>query len=139
MNANDVMTEGPATIRATASVREAMTLLESLEVRHLPVVDAKGSLVGILSDRDLGALAIPHLLEDPRMASFGGRLEIAVSYIMNAAVFWVRPDTDVTKIVELMVDQKIGAVPVLSTDGAVVGIVTYVDLLREFVPLAAAS
>ena len=139
MNANDVMTEGPVSIRANASVREAMTLLQSLEIRHLPVVDAKGNLVGMLSDRDLGALALPNFLQDPGMASLEGRLETPVSYIMNAAVFWVRPDTDVSEIVELMTDQKIGAVPVLSADGALVGIVTYVDLLREFVPLAAAG
>ena len=139
MNANDVMTEGPVTIRSTASIREALTLIQALEVRHLPVVGPKGDLVGILSDRDLRALVQPFPFSDPKLSSFGGRLDVAVSYIMNSAVFTVRPDTDVKRIVDLMTDQKIGAVPVVDDAGGVVGIVTYVDLLRELVRFAPAN
>jgi acetoin utilization protein AcuB len=139
MKANDVMTEGPVTIRSTASIREALTLIQALEVRHLPVVGPKGDLVGILSDRDLRALAQPFPFSDPKMSSFGGRLDVAVSYIMNSAVFSVQPDTDVKRIVDLMTDQKIGAVPVVDDAGGVVGIVTYVDLLRELVRFAPAN
>jgi CBS-domain-containing membrane protein len=139
MNANDVMTEGPVTIRSTASIREALTLIQALEVRHLPVVGPKGDLVGMLSDRDLRALVQPFPFSDPKLSSFGGRLDVAVSYIMNSAVFSVQPDTDVKRIIDLMTDQKIGAVPVVDDAGGVVGIVTYVDLLRELVRFAPAN
>src|SRR6476659_542610 len=47
------MTEGPVTISMSATVRDAVRLLQTLEVRHLPVVDEDGTLVGMLSDRDL--------------------------------------------------------------------------------------
>jgi acetoin utilization protein AcuB len=139
MKASDVMTEGPTAIRATASIREAMVLFQSLEVRHLPVIDRDGSLVGMLSDRDLRALTLPQVLEDPRALSYGGRLETAVSYIMSAAVFTAGPDTDIAEIVNIMIDQKIGAVPVIDHAGGLVGIITYVDLLRELLPFAPAA
>jgi acetoin utilization protein AcuB len=139
MKAKDVMTAGPTAIRTSASIREAMTLFQSLEVRHLPVIDRDGNLVGMLSDRDMRALTLPTLLEDPRALAFGGRLETAVSYIMSAAVFTARPDTNVAEIVNTMIEQKIGAVPVVDYDGILVGIITYVDLLRELLPFAPAA
>jgi acetoin utilization protein AcuB len=139
MKAKDVMTEGPTAIRVSASIREAMALFQTLEVRHLPVIDRDGNLVGILSDRDMRALMLPSLFEDPKMLSRGGRLETAVSYIMSAAVFTARPDTNIAEIVQTMIDQKIGAVPVVDGDGILVGIITYVDLLRELLPFAPAA
>jgi acetoin utilization protein AcuB len=139
MKASDVMTAGPTAIRATASIREAMSLFQSLEVRHLPVIDRHGSLVGMLSDRDMRALTLPQVLENPGATSFSGRLETAVSYIMSGAVFTARPDTDIAEIVNTMIDQKIGAVPVIDLDGILVGIITYVDLLRELLPFAPAA
>ncbi len=56
MIAADLMTENPRTIRATDPLGQAIEALQSIEVRHLPVVDDQNELVGMLSDRDLGSL-----------------------------------------------------------------------------------
>jgi acetoin utilization protein AcuB len=93
----------------------------------------------MLSDRDLRALTLPQVLEDPRAISYSARLETAVSYIMSGAVFTARPETDIAEIVGTMIDQKIGALPVIDHDGVLVGIITYVDLLRELLPFAPAA
>lgn len=57
--ARDLMTESPATIGPAWTIRSAVRLLQTLDVRHLPVVNEQGELVGMLSDRDLRALAVP--------------------------------------------------------------------------------
>ena len=54
MIAADIMTDNPRTIRSTDPVSDAVDLLHSMNVRHLPVVDGRGQLIGMLSDRDLG-------------------------------------------------------------------------------------
>lgn len=138
MNAADLMTENPRTIRPTDPVSEAIDALQSMEIRHLPVVDDEGNLVGMLSDRDLG----------PLMRSFtegadAERMILPLSQrrvvdFMSADVVSVDPDADVADVIETMLEQRIGAVPVVDGEGDVVGIISYVDVLRalggELVP-----
>ena len=56
---------------------------------------------------------------------------------MTADVLSVDVETDVTEIIELMLEHKIGALPVTDGDGGLVGIVSYMDVLRELAVLAA--
>jgi acetoin utilization protein AcuB len=133
------MTEGPASVRTTAPLREAMAILQSLNVRHLPVVDRHGELVGILTDRDLRKYAFLDAWPDGSSDAIASRLDLPVSSFMSRAVFAVSPEADVGEIANLMIDQQIGAVPVVGSDGTLVGIVSYVDMLRELVPLAASA
>jgi CBS domain-containing protein len=136
MKARDVMTEGPASVRSTVSLREAISVLESLRVRHLPVIDRKGEIVGILSDRDLRTYSLAEALPELPLDAIAVRLEQPVSQFMSTAVFAVSPDADAEEIANLMIDEQIGAVPVIDSDGTLVGIVSYVDMLRELVPFA---
>jgi acetoin utilization protein AcuB len=121
----DVMTERPVVISPQTSAATAARLLEELEIRHLPVVE-DGELVGMISDRDLrGAM----------VASDGGRVPRAapVSDLMNSDVMHALADDELTSIAELMVDQRIGAVPIVDERGLLVGIVSYVDVLRSLI------
>jgi acetoin utilization protein AcuB len=120
----DLMTLNPRTILSSAPMGEAMDLLHALDVRHLPVVDEHGVLVGMLSDRDLRAV-------DGSSAGSLRPLDQPVQTFMSSAVATVDMEADALEIVDLMLDNKIGAVPVLDGDGGLVGIVSYVDLLRE--------
>jgi acetoin utilization protein AcuB len=139
MKARDVMTEGPASVRSTASLREAIDVLQSLNVRHLPVVDRHGELVGILSDRDLRKYSLSDSWSEVPVDSVANRLETPVSGFMSTAVFAVDPEADVRDVANLMIDQQIGAVPVIDPDGTLIGIVSYVDMLRELIPFAATA
>jgi CBS-domain-containing membrane protein len=132
--AYDVMTEDPATISVTATVGEAVRLLQALDVRHLPVVDDEGALVGMLSDRDLRGLSFPEMIGEEYLGSIQTALDAPVSSVMSSDVVAVEIEDDVAVIVELMLDRKIGAVPVVDLDDTLVGIVSYVDLLRQWVP-----
>jgi len=131
LTARELMTENPVTIPATAKVRQAVQLLQTLEIRHLPVVGDDGELVGMLSDRDLRALSVPYLVGDEYVGTIAAARDTAVASLMTGDVLSVTPEADASDIVELMLDFKIGAVPVTESDGTLVGIVSYVDVLRQ--------
>jgi acetoin utilization protein AcuB len=131
MQASDLMTARPATIRPEATIRQAVALLQDLDVRHLPVVDIEGQLVGMLSDRDLRALAIPFISGGESQGTLMTALGSPVSSVMSADVLSVDPEAEVDDIVELMLDSKVGAVPVVDRDRGLVGIVSYMDVRRE--------
>jgi acetoin utilization protein AcuB len=131
LTAHDLMTEDPVTIPMMAKVSQALRLLHSLDVRHLPVVDEDGSLVGMLSDRDLRGLAIPEVAGGEYVGTIETALDAPISSIMTSDVISVEVEADAAEIIDLMIDRKIGAVPVVDGDGTLVGIVSYVDLLRE--------
>jgi CBS domain-containing protein len=119
MLVRDVMTANPATVEAGASLESIVALLHELDVRHLPVIDEAGQLSGIISDRDIA----PY--RDRRLQG-----QIEARQIMSAAVFTTGPDNQLSDVVDTMLDQKVGAMPVLNASNALVGIVSYIDILR---------
>lgn len=121
----DVMTERPTTIAPGTTAATAARLLEDLDIRHLPVVEG-GELVGMISDRDLrGALA----------ASDGGPVSPSapVVNLMNSNVIRALADDELSDVAELMIDHRIGAVPIVDARGMLVGIVSYIDVLRSLI------
>lgn len=110
---------------------DAIEALQASEVRHLPVVDREGELVGMLSDRDVGAALRPFTEGAEARRDAEKRARLRVSDVMSADVKCVNVDDDVDDLVEAMLEQHVGALPVVDGDGAIVGIVSYVDVLRE--------
>jgi len=130
MIANDLMTENPRTIRATDPVGQALEALQSLEIRHLPVVDDDGELVGMLSDRDLGPLmkAFTEGVDAQRLiVPLSNR---RVSDFMSSDVVSIDTDADLSDVIDTMLEQRVGALPVVDGEGSVAGIISYVDVLR---------
>jgi CBS-domain-containing membrane protein len=129
--ASDLMTPNPFVIPASARVGDALRALQELEVRHLPVVNSEGALVGMLSDRDLRGLAVPVLIDGEWLGTVRLALDASVQSMMNSDVFSVGIEAEVEEIVDLILGEKVGAVPVLDADGKLAGIVSYVDLLSK--------
>ena len=125
-----IMTTDPVTIGATTTVRRAVELLQTLDIRHLPIVNEKDELIGMLSDRDLRALSIPAFIGPDYVGELRTALDARVGSFMTGDVLSVDLEADVREAVNLMLEHKIGAVPVTDADGVVVGIVSYVDVLR---------
>jgi CBS-domain-containing membrane protein len=138
LTARDLMTQSPAVIDVTATLRSAVDKLQTLEIRHLPVVDSEGELVGMVSDRDLRALSIPYFVDGENVGTLRTALDASVASIMSADVIAVDEEADAAEIVDLMLDNRIGAVPVVDGDRTLVGIVSYVDVLRAL-PLDTAA
>jgi CBS-domain-containing membrane protein len=126
-----LMTRGPATAASDDSLTDAAARMAEKGVRHLPVIDGDRRVVGILSDRDvrttLGDLLRPLHPGDAaaRMAAF------RVSDAMTRDPFTVGDAAPFAEVVKVFVDQRVGAVPVVDTEGRLVGIISYVDVFRN--------
>ena len=128
MLAKDIMTENPVTATELMSVAEALGLLYELDVRHLPVVRG-GELVGIISDRDLRGFKGTD--DETAMDAAENARSETVGHLMNTSPVKADPETSVREVAELMLLHRVGAIPVADDDtGDLLGIVSYVDLLR---------
>mgnify|MGYP006309241973 CR=1 FL=1 len=131
LSVNDIMTRNPEHIEATEPVQEAVNRLFELDVRHLPVVDGRGQLVGMMSDRDLRDFSNPYDMRFENLTTSDEREATPVSDIMAGDVISANPEDDVAEIIDVMIDQKVGAIPVVDAiEGNLVGIISYIDILR---------
>lgn len=130
LNAQDLMTPDPVTVSHHSSIEEAVSLMSANDIRHLPVMDGK-KLVGMLSDRDLreSLPSYQEIFSDPAVAR--NRFGSSIQPLYRADYLSVEPDAGLAEIVELLVDEKIGAVPVVDPRSSqLVGIISYVDILK---------
>jgi CBS domain-containing protein len=114
------MTRAPTVVSEDCSIRRALSRMEEDGIRHLLVVDGD-RLTGIVSNRDVRRLA----LEDAGTAP----LSQPVRSIMTEGPVCVAPEIDVTAAARLLLELKIGALPVRDGD-AIVGIFTTADALE---------
>jgi acetoin utilization protein AcuB len=126
------MSPAPVTIRWTAKVIDAVRLLREARIRHLPVLDGSGRLVGIVTDRDLRQVILDPRLQEQLGAGLADALEgFTVRDIMTWAVITVRPETEIRDAARLLHQRKIGALPVVKND-RLIGILTETDVIRTF-------
>lgn len=129
MKVVDIMTKDPLTITPVETVGQADDLMNTNRIRQLPVVEGK-DLVGIVTDRDVRSFLSGSLLES--VEDREKALNTEVREIMTTEPITVSPDDDLPEAVELMIDEKIGGIPVVADAEGLGGIVTYVDILRCF-------
>ncbi len=133
MIARDLMTKDPITLTEQGTVEDAAELMRERDIRHVPIVDRAGALVGIVSDRDLGSLDLGRLIGDVGVEGVRAHLATSVVKVMTPEVITVGPDDGLDEVVDLMLESRVGAVPVVEEPSRrVVGIVSYVDVLRAF-------
>lgn len=129
--AEQIMTAPVLTIREDTTVMQAWQRLKSAGVRHLPVLNAGGRLVGILSERDLLRVA-----GTPDSHPLRPVQNKPVSEVMRTRVFSAQPDAPIREIAKVLVDQKIGAMPIIDDELDLVGVVTRGDILRTLLHAA---
>jgi len=130
MIARDLMTPDPLTVTPQASIAEAWDLMRELAVRHVPVVE-DGVLVGMLSDRDLAQVNIARVLRAEGADALREELKTPIVEVMSSDVITVEPETEVSEVIGLLLEHKIGALPVVEAGTReVLGIISYVDVLR---------
>ncbi len=129
MKVVDVMTKNPLVMTPDETIGQADELMSENRIRQLPVVDGS-ALLGIITDRDIRSfLAESSLLEPEERAK---ALKTRVRDIMTAEPLTLAPDDELQEAVELLIDEKVGGIPVVDEAEGLVGIVTYVDVLRCF-------
>jgi len=124
------MTPDPITIAPDASISDAWDLMSEHDIRHVPVVQ-DGALVGMLSSRDLPLSDILRLLSVEGAVALNREMAKPVSKIMSRDVISVVPDARASDLVRLLLEHKVGAIPVVgASTGKLLGIVSYIDVLR---------
>jgi acetoin utilization protein AcuB len=116
------MSARPLTVRNDADYKVALRLMQEHCLHHVPVLDDAQNLVGIVAERDLLLAATHHL-----------RAAVDVGEVMHRDVVTTTPDAPVGDAAALMVDHRIGGLPVLDAGKRVVGVITETDIFRAFV------
>lgn len=121
LTVEDLMSVALVMAKPDDSMRRAELTMRYSDVRHLPVIDDRHRVIGIVSDRDV------------LRALHGRRKRPArVRDIMTRRVYRVHPDTPAHEAAGMMTEHKIGALPVVGIDGRLVGLLTETDFLRLF-------
>ena len=129
LQVRDVMSRDVRTVRRNDELAIADALMKQERVRHLPVLDEDGEVCAVVSQRDLfrGALL--------RALGYGARAEelmlkqVPVKDAMSSEIQTTTPDTPVADAARLMIERRIGCLPVIE-NGKLVGIVTETDFVR---------
>jgi len=122
----DWMSKAPMAVREDTPIRDAVSLMRGAEVRHLLVQDGP-VLTGILSSRDLGRL-VTRDLDSPLLAG-------SVASIMSEGPVSVAPETPLVTAARVLLEQRIGALPVRVGE-QIVGIFTVPDALEALLAIA---
>ena len=137
MLVHERMSRHPITITEDTPIDEAIKLMRDEKVRRLPVLNKKGELVGIVSEKDL-------LYVSPSPATSLSIYEIhyliskiTAGEIMTTDVITVSEYTPLEEAARIMADNKIGGLPVMR-DEELVGIITESDIFRSFTEILAA-
>ncbi len=127
----------PITIAPDVGIEEALKVMREKKIRRLPVLDRQGTLVGIVSEKDL-LLASPSPATSLSIHEMHYLLsKMKVFEVMTKDVITVTEYTALEEASRIMVDNKIGGLPVLR-DGKLVGIITETDLFKVFIELLGA-
>jgi len=107
------------------AVREIMTWAH---IRHVPVVNASGGLVGLISHRDLLHAAISSVTAAPEVERVRHLADVPIVQVMKTDVQTIGPEDSIRNAALLMRQAKIGCLPVVA-NGKLVGIITGFDLV----------
>ena len=122
MQVESYMSHAPITIRDDTDYWKVSEIMREKDLHHIPVINQDETGVGILTLRDLKMAAM----------HFGGA-QVEVSEVMHSPVVTVAPGQALADAARIMIDNRIGGLPVLDDDGKIVGILTDTDLLRALV------
>lgn len=135
MLVRDRMTSPAVTIAPDTPFQDAVKLMREHGFRRLPVVSKHGELVGIVSERDL-LHAAPSPATSLSVWEMNYLLwKLKIDELMTHKVVSVSPDTPIEEAAHLMVDRKVGGLPVVDDQNHVVGVITETDIFRAFVEM----
>jgi CBS domain-containing protein len=129
MMVKDIMAKDVVTLEIDEELSLADDIMQLGRIRHLPVVENE-RLVGIISQRDLFKASLTSLMGFGEKAKRDFLKTVAVKKIMVKKVITVSPDADIKDAGRIMLEKKIGCLPVVEND-KLVGLITETDILKQ--------
>lgn len=131
MTIEKAMNSNVVSITATDTLVNAVRIMKENKIKHLPVVDASGGLVGIITDRDLkeASASDATTLEVHELVYLLNKVKI--DSIMTKNVVTIEKGTPLKQAAQIMVEKNIGCLPV-AEGKQLTGIITRTDILRFF-------
>lgn len=130
----DIMSRSVTTLKRNDKLSEVGDLMKVDRIRHMPILDERGALVGVVSQRDLFLSGLVRALGFGTSSTEKVLDSLRVKEVMTKDVITTSPDTPLSEAAQVMCDKKIGCLPVIDGDD-LVGILTEGD----FVAAAAQS
>jgi CBS domain-containing protein len=130
---SEIMMKAPVTLKSDDILDLANDIIHLGRIRHIPILD-NGKVVGVLSQRNLFQSALVTAMGMRPKERKDYLKAIRVRDVMSTPVITVSPDTGVKETARIMMEKKIGCVPVMAKDN-LVGLVTENDVLRYVVNL----
>ncbi|SES17544.1 acetoin utilization AcuB family protein [Salisediminibacterium halotolerans] len=134
MNVSDIMIRNIFTAEPDMAIGDALELMKKKHFRHMPVTDSSGTMIGIISDRDLKE-ASPSIFE----GNHKDYMNRPISDVMVTNVITALPMDFAEDAANMMVENDLSCLPVENEEGDLVGIITETDLLKTFVKLTGAA
>jgi acetoin utilization protein AcuB len=132
MTVREFMTPTPITVHPNTTLPAAAELMKRGGFRRMPVVDDKGQVVGIVTDRDVKQ-AMPSDATSLSIWEINYLVaKIKVGEIMSHPVHFVLEDATLEYAAEMMLNHKVGGLPVMYGD-QLRGVITATDIMRAFV------
>jgi CBS domain-containing protein len=120
----------PAIVAAeTMTLPAARRLLQEQRIRRLPVVNAAGDLIGIVTEGDINRLSASSATDVREFNLYHRVADLPLRDCMTRDVITVTPDQSIVEVALILRDQRIGGLPVLD-DGRIVGMITESDLFN---------
>jgi len=128
------MTRKVITVDQETRILDAQELMAAKNIRHLPVVDDDGRLIGIVTDRDIRS-ALPYQFFKLSCSTEERQqfCDMQVKDIMTTDPLSISPTFTIQDALLLIQDSKVGALPVVDEDRKLKGIISVRDLLRAFI------
>jgi acetoin utilization protein AcuB len=127
--AQDLMTSPVIWSPSDSTLLEAWTVMKRKGIHHLPVTSVHGTLVGMISNRDL----LPHAHELESVNQPGLFAQRKLADVMSSQVLSATPTTEIREVAHVMLDEQVSAIPILDSSRHLIGILTTSDILRAIV------
>jgi CBS domain-containing membrane protein len=135
IHVHELMTEAPVSVGPDDNLQQVRELMDAHDIRHLPVVDDDGSVVGLVSQRDFIRFALAPAEGLTLSAQEDVLRAVTVGTVMTTDVATVEPDAEVSVAGQIMLDNKYGCLPVVE-DLRLTGILTEADFVRYLAAVA---
>lgn len=129
LTVRDLMTGQVVAARRNDTLESLHELMQDRGFRHVPVVDDEGTLVGLVSHRDLLRHALIEQADVPRYVEREVLRQLTAEDVMTEPVETAEPDTDIRVAAQAMFENKFGCLPVVEGQH-LVGILTEADFVR---------